>query len=155
MTVVNHQQAIDETFALINTAWTGARAIAAVSYNPEMRWEGMEVPTKPGSGKYWARSSMEFDHEQQATLSNCVTAQGKRRFKIEAILYIQVFAPKNVEGARDKGQAIAELLNGALRGKSTIPGAVVFYNASVKTLKPDNEFHRWNVQVDVEFEEFG
>lgn len=155
MTVVNHQQAIDETFALINTAWLGARAIAAVTYDPEMRWEGMEVATKPGSGKYWARSSMEFDHETQSTLSNCVLAQGRRRFRIEATLYIQVFAPKNVEGSKQKGQLIAELLNDALRGKSTTPGAVIFYNASVKTLKPDNEFHRWNVQVDVEFEEIG
>lgn len=143
----------DEIFALFNTAWN-ANTTAIVGYVPEVRWQGKEVSTKPPSGKFWARLSLQNLIEEQRTLSNCVGEPGKKHYTSSGLVFIQMFAPKETLNAFYKCKQLAKVARNAFRGKTT-PGKIWFRNVRINELNPEELFYRINVAAEYEFDEIG
>lgn len=150
---LEYDAARDEMFALFLTAWN-ANTTALVGYVPEVRWQGKEDGTKPDRSKFWARVSIQSVLEQQATLSNCVVEQGKKKYESAGLVFVQLFGPKAVATAYDDLQKLAKVARNAYRGKTT-PGNVWFRNVRINTLGPEELFYRLNVVAEYEFDELG
>lgn len=151
--MIEYNLAVDEMSALFKNAWNAGTTMIA-GYVPEVRWLGNEIAVKPPSGKYWARFSTQNLTEEQATLSNCVEAPGSKHYTSSGLVFIQLFAPKSVNGSFTVLRLLAILARSAFRGKTT-PGKVWFRNVRINEISPENEFYRINVVAEYEFDEVG
>lgn len=148
-----YSEAADEMLALFKAAWeAGSGAIAG--YIPEVRWPGVEKTAKPDSSKFWVRVSLQGIKEGQATLSNCVGLNFKKRYEAKGLIFVQLFCPKSLETAVNKGRFLATVARNAFRGKTTA-GGVIFRHARFSELPQEELFHRFNIVAEYEFDEIG
>lgn len=150
---IEYNDAIDEMFALFNAYWN-ANTSAIAGYIPEVRWIGNETDTKPNGSKHWARVSTQNLTEVQATLSNCVGIEGQKHYEANGLIFVQLFAPKQVDNSFEECRKLAQIAKKAFRGKTT-PGKIWFRNVRINELAPDNLFYRINVVGEYEFDELG
>lgn len=145
--------AVDSMFLAINLAWK-AGAAAIVGYLPEVRWQGIENPDPPDASKYWARVSQQGVDRHQASLSNNVNGPDKRRFNSAGLIFVQIFAPRSDELGFQRGQGLAVIARDAL-SRHTADGEVWFRYARVNELPPEEQWHRFNVVAEYEYDELG
>lgn len=146
-------EARDEMFSLFSVAWaTDAPAIAG--YAPEVRWQGKEEPAAPDASKFWVRVSTQHVFEEQKSLTTEVTGQGKRRYEVSGLIFVQLFCPKSNPRATEQGYLLAQVARAAFRGKST-PGNVWFYNVRINELPEEDQFYRFNIIGEYEYDEIG
>ena len=146
--MISYIQAVDEIFDKINTAWK-ANTTSIVGYVPKMRWPGVEEPKKPNLGKYWARTSQETVTEEQTGLRNGDNGQ---RYTALGLVFVQIFCPKSDGQSMVNGRSLAIVARDALRGKTT-SCKVWFRNARIKELSPEDNWYRFNVIAEYEYDE--
>ena len=144
--------AVDEILSEFATAWPASAVI--VGYQPEVAWPEIELPQKPNGDKFWARVSITPVDEPQTSLSCDVKENGNRRYTAAGLVFVQLFCPKVVDGAGDKGKKLAQFVKQIYRGKRT-PGGIIFRNVRIN--KPPNEdtWYRFNVVAEYEYDEVG
>jgi hypothetical protein len=145
---------MDAIFALFNTAWAGDTT-AIVGSVPDIRWAGVEEPDKPPMNAFWCRvSTITTTPEKQTALRIGVAPSQNRRYTSSGIVFVQIFCPMSVADAMNKGRKLAELARNAFRGKETANN-VWFRDMRIDPLAPEDEFYRFNVSVEYEFDEIG
>lgn len=142
----NYVEAIDEIFGTFNAAWQ-AGAAGIVGYVPEVRYVGVELPTSPASGKFWARLSSQGVKEPQATF-NGVAVQ---RYTAYGLIFVQLFCPKSVSNSMQLGRKLAELTKNCYKGVST-QNCVWFRNGRIQELEPEDLFYRFNIVTEYEYD---
>lgn len=148
------QQATDEMFALLNSAWI-AGAAAIVGYLPEIKWQGVPERNIPDASQYWARVTKQTVLEGQGSLSDCAGELGQKRYTVTGLLFIQLFLPKCENDCSEIGRQLAVLVRDAYRGQST-PGGVWFRNATINDgIPPEEICERINVVVEFEYDDLG
>lgn len=150
---VEFDAAVDEMQALFYSAWN-ANAGAVFGYVPEVEWYGRENGIKIDRSKVWARVSTQNVTEGQDTLSTCVEVPYQKRYSLAGLIFVQLFLPKTVDNAVVDGRKLAKVARNAFRGKKT-DGGVVFYNACIKDVPPEDLFYRFNVVAEYEHDELG
>ena len=143
----------DEINALFFASWK-AGSSAIVGYIPEIRWQGIQYRDIPDGSKFWCRFSKQTVSEPQATLSNCVTSPGNKRYNNYGLVFIQIFCPKSNAKSFELGKQLAVLARNAFRGKST-DSSIWFRNVRIKELNPEELYERFNVVAEYEFDEIG
>lgn len=144
-----YPQAIDEIYGLFRTAWN-AGAPAIVGYTPEIRWPGVEEPTKPETKKFWARVSSQNVTERQITFRNGTS----KRYQTDGLIFVQIFAPMSNAQAMEKLRLLAVVARNAFRGKVT-GSDVWFRNCRINELSPDGTSYRCNIVAEYQFDEIG
>lgn len=143
--------AIDEMFALFNAAWQNNTS-AIVGYVPTLYWPGIIPEDTPDASKYWGRVSQQTVTEEQSTLSNDEGLPGSKCFTINGLIFVQLFCPVSDVSAMQTGRLLAVVAKKAFRGKTTSSG-VVFRNARINELSPENNAIRFNVVAEYEYDE--
>ena len=146
--ITSYGEAVDEIFGIFKTAWdAGSSAIAG--YIPEIRWQGVEQPGKPGNDKFWVRVSQQTVTDAQSTLRNGSCGQ---RYTITGLVFVQLFCPKSDSESMDKGRRLSVVTRDSFRGNST-SGKVWFRNARIIELEPERDFRRFNVSAEYKYDE--
>ena len=144
----NYTNAVDQMFALFNTAWVN-QTVPIVGYVPVVRWQGVEELTKPDASKYWARVSQQTILEEQRGFS---TFNGSALYSTRGLIFVQIFCPKSDIKAMEKGRSLAVVARNAFRGKTT-SGKVWFKNCTINELSPEESFFRLNVVSNYNYDE--
>jgi hypothetical protein len=131
-------QARDEIFALIKTAWE------TTGFN--MVWPD-KPNTKPSGRTPWARTTLRHSTGQQATIASF---SGVSRWFREGVLTIQIFTPSG-EGL-SRAYDLAKVISDALEGVSTSCG-VWFRNTRLNEVGPDGDWFQINVMTDFNYDE--
>lgn len=148
--MITYEEAIDEIFGIFNAAWFGDSA-AVVGYVPEVRWPGVEEPEKPELSKFWARVSQQTVIEGQSSLRN---GDGGQRYTTDGLVFVQIFCPKSDSLGMTNGRKLAIIARNAFRGNAT-SGQVWFRNARINELPPEENWYRFNVVAEYEYDENG
>lgn len=127
--------------------------VGEISFAPktvEVRYPGKEVPTSPQG--YWIRPTTIMADEVQATLSDDVGAPGQKRYNSAGILIVQMFAPKT------ELNSDWWLLDAATKVQKTLRQAsgkhcVNFRNVRIADVTPEDQFYRYNVIAEFEFDQ--
>lgn len=134
------QQAQDDMFALINTAWltTGYPII----------WPNVAADeTDRGTASPWARVTVIHADGSQASLAS---ALGTRRWNRTGNIIVQVFIP--VGQGLSEGYTACKILMDALEGASTAHG-VWFRRCRVREIGPDGAWYQFNVSAEFTYDE--
>lgn len=148
---IDYVDAQDEMYALLLAAWN-ANTPAIVGYVPELRYQNVEIPTKPDSSKYWARLSIQTVTEGQTTLSSSVVSDGHSRYTTNGLIFVQIFAPLSDSLCGRNGQLISQVAKKAFRGHTT-SGKVWFRNGRIQELPNDSQSVRFNVVTEYQYDE--
>jgi len=148
--VITYEEAIDEIFGIFNAAWLDNSA-AVVGYVPEVRWPGVEEPEKPDLSKFWARVSQQTVIEGQSSLRNGDAGQ---RYTTDGLVFVQIFCPKSDSLGMTNGRKLAIIARNSFRGNAT-SGQVWFRNARINELPPEENWYRFNVVAEYEYDENG
>ncbi len=150
------EQAEDEMRALFKAFWD-ANTASIVGYVPEVRWQGIEKKATPDGSRFWCRFSTQEVVENLNSLSDCVQADGQRRYEHGGLIYVQIFAPKAEANSFRKGKQLAKVARNSFRGKSTSPGNVWFRKARINEIpSPDVAVtYQFNVVIEYSFDEIG
>jgi len=140
---IQYTAAIDELLGMIKTAWD-AGALSIAGYEPEIRWPGNPIGTKPDMTKYWGRPSTQIVLDGQSSLAN---DQGLRRYQAQGLLYFQLFCPRNVADSLENGRLLAEVIRTAFREGSP-SGDLWFRNQKIVELPETDESYPINVVVE-------
>jgi len=146
-------EARDEINSLFFAKWK-AETAAIVGYVPEVLWHNVQSRDIPNSSKYWARVSQQAVLESQTTLSTCEGKPGQKRYTADGLVFVQIFAPKQLGNSAQFAGKLAEVARNAFRGKST-PGKVWFRNARIIDIEPEDQFYRFNVVAEFQYDELG
>jgi hypothetical protein len=145
---VAYPNAIDEMFSLFLAAWnTGT--LSVLSEVPKVFWQGITEEESPDVNSYWCRVSQQTVEEVQSTLSD---NEGKRRYETAGLIFVQIFCPKSDDSAMGNGRKLAVIARNAFRGKTT-ESKIVFRNARINELTPDDNSLRFNVVAEYEYDE--
>lgn len=146
--MIGYVDGINEIRAKVWNAWLdGSAAIAG--YVPEMRFADVGLPSTPDKSKFWARLSVVDLTDQQATLSTAHNIPGKRRYRANGQVVLQVFGPVNVDQSDYVMGKLCELVQNTLRGGKT-PGGIWFRNVGIRPLPSEDLFYRRNVVCEFE-----
>ena len=148
--MITYEEAIDEIFGIFNAAWL-AESAAVAGYIPEVRWPGVEEPEKPDLAKFWARVSQQTVIEGQSSLRNGDAGQ---RYTTDGLVFVQIFCPKSDSLGMTNGRKLAIIARNGFRGNAT-SGQVWFRNARINELPPEENWYRFNVVAEYEYDENG
>lgn len=151
--MIEYGKVSDEVNALIFNAWQ-AGAADIVGIVPEMHWQGIEKREMPEGSQYWARVSIQTVFEQQSTLSDCVGTPYKKRYTVDALVFVQIFCPKSDASRFETGKQLAMLVRNSMRGKTT-PGKIIFRNVRINEAGLEDLWERFNVVAEIEYDEIG
>lgn len=146
-----YDQYIDAMFAHFLERWTDGEVNTLLGYDTEIRWVGVSAP-KPDNTKYWIRVSQQTVLERQKTLSDCAGAPGKKRYKTEGLLYVQLFCPIANPQSMELGRKLAIIVRSAFRNQGV--AGVTFRHARIQDgLAPEQELNRFNIVTEYEYDE--
>ena len=140
--------AFDEMFSALNVSWQ-SKTNAVIGYIPPIQWPGFDTGDIPDAANFWCRVSTQGVSSVQSTLSENVVINGSRRFKTIGLIFFQIFAPKRAN-SEVLTIALAKIVQDTLR-KST--NNVIFRNATLKELPPENGAIRKTIVAQYEFDE--
>ena len=149
MKVVEYTEAINEMFTLLDVA-IKTQAASVIGYVPHIMWPGIEEDTRLDHSKYYVRMTQKGIDEPQTAFCGDVD----RLYEPFGLLIIQLFTPKSQELGLTKGRELSSIIKKAYRGKTT-PGRIWFRNVSVRELKPELNYYRFNIVVQYEYNEKG
>lgn len=141
-------EAVDQMFALFKVA-VDSNSTAVVGYVPEIRWQGVKENSNPDPSKYWFRASQQTVDEDQSTIAN---ENGVKRYTAIGFVTVQLFCPKSDVASQEKGRKLSVVARNAFRGKKTA-GQVWFRNVRIVELPNEENFRRFNIQADYEYDE--
>jgi hypothetical protein len=145
-------EAIDQMFALFHTAWdSGSTPI--VGSVPAVHWPGVEPKQPPGKSDFWARISTQHVDDTLASHRSGDLPEHKQRYTVSGLLFIQVFGPANDSEAMDKARRLAMVARDAFRGVET-SGNVWFRDSRINELPSEEDWYRFNVIVEFEYDDF-
>jgi hypothetical protein len=147
---ISQSTARKEIFAHIAANWVGAEAI--VDYLPEIRWQGLEEGSLPGTGRYWMRASTQNVITTQAAHAITEVGVSDVIYRTVGFVTLQVFAPMSVRGSYEKGELLSDIGQRMFMATETA-SAVWFRNPRIRELANDGSWHRWNVISDYEFDQ--
>ena len=147
--MISYQAAIDEMFAKFYTAWQTLDV--GLGYVPETRWQGIEVANEPDKSKYWVRVSQQTVDENQSTFRQ---GSSGRRFTTEGLIFVQLFCPKSDSQAMTTGRKLATIARDAFRAVDSSDN-IWFRNSRIVELSPENEWRRFNIVAEYEYDEEG
>ena len=140
-------EALDEIMTVFKDAWD-AGSTPVVGYIPEIVWPGIEPEENLPTDKFWARFSNKTLDDEQSTLKGV----GLRRYTIEGLAFIQIFAPLSNSEAVKKAKELATLTRNAYRGITT-PSCVWFRNARIQEVGSKDKWYQINVLVNYEHDD--
>lgn len=146
--ITSPEQARDDMFHMADNAITALSAI--LTYEPEIRWQGVEKGEIP-EDKVWARVVKLETDEEQKYVSNSGTT---RLFTHIGILSIELFAPKSDLTSYDNLENCAPLIRNAFRAK-TSPIGVRFTKSKIVEVPNDNVWYKQNIIIEYEYDEEG
>ena len=145
--MIGHTDAIAEMHAMFLAAWDTQAVRDVVGYVPEVQYSDVKVLAKLTGDKFVARVNVIHGSERQATLSDCVSAPGKRMYQFDGVIIVQLFVPKHVENNIVQGRRLAEIGRNAYRGTASENG-IWFRNARIEPRREEELFFRLDVVVD-------
>lgn len=148
--MTTYEEAIDDIFGIFKAAWD-ANSATVVGSIPEVRWPGVEEPSKPNYENYWARVSQQTVLENQTSLRN---GQNGQRYTTSGLVFVQIFCPKSESLGMTNGRKLATIARDSFRGNAT-SGNVWFRNARINELEPEDKWYRFNVVAEYEYDEIG
>lgn len=149
--MTTYENAIDLMYGLFKTAFdAGAGAIVGGPV-PYVQYEGI-TPSKPApNNKIWARLFVRNVNESQATLGS-PDGPGKHEYESVGFLTVQLFLPKDDNGAIVRGRRLAQLVRNAYRSVSA-NGEVWFRDATIRERPPEERWYVIDISVTYEFME--
>jgi len=151
--ITNYPQALKEIYNQLTVAWN-ANSASIVGYVPEIRYGDEDYPNPPDGDKHYVHVSFAITREEQRSLSTSVFAPGLRGYSAYGLFFVQLFAPKNSNGAMEKARLLAVLAQNAYAGKCTEHN-VWFRNTKIVSLNSDTKFRRLNVTGEFEYDRIG
>lgn len=139
-----YSDAIDEVFKRVKGT------VITFDDPTEIRYAGNEKAAKPAKELFWMRVTTQVLIDQQASLSNY---QESRFYETVAMLYMQLFCPRNVENSVPKGRIMAEQLQTVFRRAST-SGELWYRNAKIVELPETAEAYPINITVEFRYKTF-
>lgn len=149
--MITPQNARKAMLAHVNTLW-GSGAAAIAGSTPEIRWQGVELPTLPGSDKYWMRVSTENVTTRQKGHRIEDPGISKVVYQTNGFITLEIFAPMNSRESFSRGELLAEL-GQCMFMATQIGGEIWFRNPRIRPLNNDGTHYRWNVIADYQFDQ--
>lgn len=143
---VTYQIAQDEVFGIVK-AVIDANQASLFGYTIDVRYPGVPKDTKPDMSMLWARASSQIVSDGQSALSN---VGGVKRYDAIALLYVQLFSPRNVP-EKQKSLTLAELLRSEFR-KASPSGNLSFFNQKIVELPEEATNYPTNVVVEFRYQ---
>jgi hypothetical protein len=140
-----YSDANDNINLIAYTIWQQANPI--FGYIPELRFQGVELPTKPAADKVWGRVSQQIIEDKQSSLAN---KNGQRLYHAKGLLFIQIFVPRTNPDS-SLGRRFAQLVREAFRTESQ-DGQIWFTNQRILELPPTSENYPITVSVHFEYD---
>lgn len=141
-------KAIDDIFTEFKAVWDLSDSI--VGYIPEVLWPGVEFNQKPENSKFWCRVGQTTVGSPQISFNS----DTGRRFTTYGLFLLQLFCPKNIPNSITLGRALANSVVTGLRAKKT-PNGIWIKNPMINELPNDENYYRFNVISEYEFDERG
>lgn len=149
-----YENAIDEIFSQINTAWR-LNAADVVGVIPSIFWQGEPEGDIPDNDKFWATVVQETIAEEQTTLSTDVAVPGQSRYGNNGLLIMDIYCSLSHEKHMEFGRKLAVIARDAFRGKTT-PSCIRFDNVRIKEVGPSsNRSYLFKVVVEYYYEDIG
>lgn len=149
--MISYDEARDEMYAFFRTHFNLVAA-GIVGYVPQVVYRNNEPTGKPPSDKFWLRVSIQTVQAPQTAFGENCGSIGKRRYTESGLFFIQLFAPKSLNGSDEVLSKFAKALRDGYRGKTTTNG-IWFRNARVNELTPEELFYRSNVVTEFEYDD--
>lgn len=149
---LTYQQARKEMFAFVDAAWAGKSGAIVGGADPELRYQGFELPEKPKADEFWAFLQATTVTSRQAGFQEAGDAPDGVVFATYGFLTMTIFAPMGSQKKYARGELLAELGQCMFMATST-PGQVWFRNPRINELKNDGTWYRWNVLADYQFDQ--
>lgn len=135
--------AIGQMARMLKTAWD-AGLPAIVGYVPEIRWPYDEKRELPPLDKYWARFSYTTVRDVPATHRD---GSAGKRYLIEGILFVQLFAPMSDALAGKRMEQIIPLV----RNIWLVQSDITFRNVRPNELQQQDKWYRANIVAEFEY----
>lgn len=151
--MADNTQAIDDMVTLLLSALgAGSPGATLLTYVPDLRYDGKEKSTLPDPAKLWARLSHQGVRDGQTSMAAQVSGPDKRRYRVEGLLFVQIFAPM-VDGGMDILEKVANIVKNSYRGKISNVAGVIFRNVRINDLPNDGKSYRKNVVAETSYDE--
>jgi hypothetical protein len=149
---MNYTDAKDFIFATFVAAWNlGAQSIVGGTYLPRVYFVGVGPYGPRDNSQVWCRISMQTVNEPQSALGSNVGTEGNRRYTVDGLVFVQIFCPKLIVNGQNICDRLAVLAKNSFRRGST--GEVIFSNARIQELDPEEQYLRINVVSEYEYDE--
>lgn len=137
---MTYQDAKDELFGIVRSVLISTAITTLFGYEIDTRYSG--VPgEKPDQSRLWARVSAQLVTDGQTALAN---NNGVKLYEAVGLLYVQLFAPRNIPGGEDKAEQLAEAIRSEFR-KASPSGLIWFRNQKIVDLPETLESYPKNV----------
>lgn len=149
--ITSPEQARDEMFTMADAVVTGAIS-TLLTYEPEIRWQGVEKSTEPDPSKIWFRiGKYETDEDRKYVSTD---GSNKRVYNHIGILSVELFGPSIDATSYGKLGECAELVRNAFRDKYS-PNKVRFPKVKIIEVPNDNLWVKLNVIIEYNYDEEG
>jgi hypothetical protein len=149
--MINYENARNQINQFFYVNWN-LNSNSVAGYVPEIHWQGVEKRGLPDANHTWLRFSQQTVDERQSTLSSDVFQFGEKRYSIEGVLIIQIFAPKSEMRAWENCGKYAQIVKNMFRGQGT-QNCIWFRNARIQELPQEELYYRMNVTVEYYYDE--
>ena len=124
-----------------------ADATALLGYMPLIIYPRVVTNKKAPRDKHWLRINIRSLSGEQVAI--CTTDAGKKLYRNEGIIIVEMFAPLAVEGGEEQDN-LAQLVQNAMRGRNE-PGAVWFRHTAIKDVSDQPDVLRLNVTSEYNY----
>lgn len=143
---ITYQDAKDEVFGIVKSV-INAKQTSVFGYTVDVRYPGAPKASQPDTTKLWARVSSQIVTDAQTALGN---NGGIKLYEAVALLYVQLFAPRNVGASSDNCTILAEFIRSEFR-KASPSGNVWFLNQQIRELPETDTSYPVNVVVEFRY----
>lgn len=131
---MTYTEAQDELFGIVQ---------AKVSSLAYVAWPRVPAASNPDKTTLWARVSMQTVTDSQSSLAG---SNGVRRFETVGLLYVQLFAPRNIGGSSEEALTLAKTIRDEFR-KASPSGLISFKDQKIVELPETDQNYPINVSV--------
>lgn len=154
--MTDHISATDAILGTLKVYWDANAAAANGGVEPILIFEANESDLKPhprDGTVAWARAVIRHSTSHKVTLSS---APGAGRFRRYGLVWVQIFVPAVSASVYTVAQSLAIVAQKAYEGKRsgpTLPGDVLFLDASIMDRPLDGAWARNDCKVDFYWDE--
>lgn len=151
---MTYLEARDETFEVFHDALTSL-AVGIIGYVPEVRWDGIEYPSKPDIKKYYVKTYFEEIESSQRAFTQCVSGSPSGKlFASTGMAMFSVHGPSFESNSKRKSEELGQ----ALRKVFRLPrpnSDLWFRNAKLANPYLMDNFFRSDLYIEFYFTEVG